>query len=67
MLSLLVGWLVGCLLGWLFARSLARLLARLLACVLFLFAMLAYFDLLCLVNSPLLFSEISKMGINVPL
>ena len=38
------------LLGWLFACSLARLLARLLACLLFWFALLAYFDLFCLIN-----------------
>ena len=64
LLARLLGWLVGWLVGWLLAClvdwlvswlvvslltcSLARLLAHLLAC--FWFALLAFFDLLCLVD-----------------
>ena len=59
LLACLLGWLVGCslawligrLVGWLFAYSLPRLLARSLTCLLaFWFALLAFYDLLCLVD-----------------
>ena len=49
----LVSWLVACLLCWLvwlLACLLARSLARLLSCLLFWFALLTYFDLLCLLD-----------------
>ena len=45
MVVCLLAWLV-----WLLTCSLARSLARLLTCLLFWFALLAYFDLLCLVD-----------------
>ena len=53
-LACLLDWLVGSLVAWLLAWLVVRLLtcslACLLACLLFWFALLAYFDLLCLVD-----------------
>ena len=46
LVCLLIGWLLACLVVCLLACSLASLLA----CLLFWFALLAYFDVLCLVD-----------------
>ena len=47
-LACLLDWLVGSLVAWLLAWLVVRLLTCSLACLLFWFALLAYFDLLYL-------------------
>ena len=50
LVACLVGWLVGWLVSWLVGCLLTCSLARWLACLLFRYSLLAYFDLLCLVD-----------------